>query len=207
VIRRLAWSPALLVLALSSLEACNRMADLSGPSTAPALACTGYTAQESSPYVLPYPAGSAYRVLQGNCGPFTHFPGDVFKYGYDFTMAIGTPVHATRPGRVLAVEQRFPDGNGTPGDENFVFVLHDDGSIGRYFHLTSSGAAVSEGDEVGPGQLLGFSGNTGRTNGVPHLHFDVAVCPPTNCRTLPVVFRNTRPHPTGLVQGEVYESG
>ncbi|MEZ5317805.1 MAG: M23 family metallopeptidase [Vicinamibacterales bacterium] len=186
--------------------ACGRVSHLAGPDVAPALACTGYEPQDRSPFVLPYPPGTAYLVLQGNCGPFTHWPGDVFKYGYDFTMPVGTPVHAARGGAVMAIEDRYPDGDGTPGEENFVFVRHDDGTIGRYFHLTRGGVRVTVGEAIAAGTLVGLSGNTGRTNGVPHLHFDVAVCPPTSCRTLPVVFRNTRPHPAGLVQGEVYEA-
>jgi murein DD-endopeptidase MepM/ murein hydrolase activator NlpD len=201
--RRVGARGAPLLLALATM-ACQEPLSPTGPAVAPALACSGYGRQSESPYVLPYPPGLAYRVLQGNCGPYTHWPGDVFKYGYDFHMAIATPVHAARPGIVLAIEERYPDGNGTPGRENFVFVRHADGTIARYFHLTEQGALVGAGDSVEAGALIGLSGNTGRTNGVPHLHFDVAECPPTSCRTLPLLFRNTAPHPRGLLEGESY---
>jgi len=97
-------------------------------------------------------------------------------------------------------------------EENFVFVQHEDGTVGRYFHLTHQGARVGVGDSVVQGALLGISGNTGQTAG-PHLHFDVQRCGPNlppnynalPCgQTVPVSFRNTRRHGCGLRVGERY---
>jgi murein DD-endopeptidase MepM/ murein hydrolase activator NlpD len=55
---------------------------------------------------------------------------------------------------------------------NLIFILHADGTIARYLHLQRGGAHVEVGDRVAAGDLIGFSGNTGYSQG-PHLHFDV----------------------------------
>lgn len=174
---------------------------------APPAPCGVYPAQQTSLYVLPYTAGTRFRVGQGNCSAEhrTHRPAGPFRFAYDFNMSIGTDVVAARGGTVLETEEQFVDGNRTPGQENFVLITHSDRTVGRYFHLTQYGAAVQPGETVLAGQLIGHSGDTGNSSG-PHLHFDVATCPEIGCATLPIVFRNTRPHPMGLVEGEVYEA-
>jgi murein DD-endopeptidase MepM/ murein hydrolase activator NlpD len=187
------------------VAACNAVPPMVEPTIAPALACRGYQPEASSPYQLPYPPGAAYFVTQGNCSSGGHHPGRVFKYGYDFIMDIGTPVHAARAGVVIGTEARFRDANRTPWEENYVFVRHDDGTVARYFHLTLGGVRVATGDRVVAGDLVGLSGDTGESSR-PHLHFDVVpfFCEARDCTTLPVTFHNTRPHPNGLVAGETY---
>lgn len=177
------------------------------PVAPPVAPCGVYPAQQTSPYVLPFAVGTRFRVGQGNCSAEnrTHRPDGPFRFAYDFNMAIGTDVAAARGGTVLETEERFVDGNRTPGEENFVLITHSDGTVGRYFHLTQHGAAVQPGETILAGQLIGHSGDTGNSSG-PHLHVDVATCPEIGCATLPIVFRNTRPHAMGLVEGEVYEA-
>ncbi len=142
-----------------------------------------------------------YVVGQGNCSNGSHAASAIVRHAYDFLMPIGTPVIASRTGVVLLVEERFIDGNRTPGQENFVNVRHGDGSIAAYVHLTQNGALVAVGDFVGQGDLIAMSGDTGNST-APHLHFHVQQC--SGCATVAVTFRNTRPHPNGLVQGEQY---
>lgn len=92
-----------------------------------------------------------------------------------------------------------------PLDNDYGLVEHADGTVARYYHLTKDGALVEPGDVVAQGDVIGLSGNTGNTGGLRHLHFDVATCTEVfTCPTLPVVFRNTRPHPDGLVEGDAY---
>lgn len=177
------------------------------------LDCEAFPPKDMSPYVLPYAVGDAHLVTN-TTGHYTPANAGVGLYAIDFAMPVGTPVRAARTGRVVAVRDRFPDGNGVDLEENFVFIRHADGSVARYFHLTRNGAAVSEGDQVESGELIGWSGNTGQTAG-PHLHFDVQACGPNlppdynalPCgRTLPLTFRNTRAESCGLRTGIRYES-
>jgi murein DD-endopeptidase MepM/ murein hydrolase activator NlpD len=116
-------------------------------------------------------------------------------------MPIGTPILAARSGTVLLVESRFANGTRVSGEENYINVVHADGSIAGYVHLTQAGALVRVGDTVAQGQLIGLSGDSGSSS-EPHLHFHVQAC--SGCSTVPTTFRNTRAHPRGLVAGEFY---
>ena len=171
----------------------------SAPSTS---GCVGpYPDQASSPYVLPWRVGETYRIGQGNCGPGSHAAGTAVQYAYDVLMPMATPIIASRSGRVLLVEERFPDATRIPGQENYINVTHPDGTIAGYVHLTKDGALVEVGDVVVQGQVIALSGDSGSST-EPHIHFHVQGC--EGCSTVPVTFRNTRPHPQGLVQGESY---
>lgn len=161
--------------------------------------CGGYTDWQTSPYVLPYPVGVSYPLHQPNCTLGGHH--GVYRYSYDFLMPIGAPVTAARAGVVAETLEGYVDGNN--GTENWVKVRHADGTLAAYSHLHS--VLVKVGDHVNAGDLLGLSGNTGQTGGVPHLHFHVAVCSePVNCGTLPITFRNTAANPNGLLGGHSY---
>jgi murein DD-endopeptidase MepM/ murein hydrolase activator NlpD len=178
-----------------------------GPSSPdPADLCTGYPAWPTSPYVVPYPVGTSYRVAQGNCSGGGH--SGVYRYSYDFDMPIGTSVTAARDGVVFEVRTGYLDGDLTPGHENFVKILHSDGQISAYSHLTTDGVLVKVGDVVRAGDPVGRSGNTGQTGGFRHLHFHVSTCSePVDCGTVPVTFRNVGPNPTGLIVNQVYLAG
>ncbi|MFN2397877.1 MAG: M23 family metallopeptidase [Gemmatimonadaceae bacterium] len=192
-----------LALVLATSMACS---DDSGP-TGSGEGCRGYPAQATSVYLLPFDLGRAFRVTQGNCsgGMRTHRVQGPFQYAYDFDMAKGTVVRAARGGEVIAVVEFFPDGTRRVGDENYVLIRHTDGTFGRYFHLALNGASVVHGQFVAQGDVIGFSGDSGNSTG-PHLHFDVAICADVGCLTLPIVFRNTRPHPNGLAEGQTYSA-
>lgn len=83
--------------------------------------------------------------------------------GVDIALPEGTPVRSMAPGRV-----RFA---GTQGDYgNVVWVDHGGTVLAVYAHL--SRVDVAMGQAVGPGQVLGLSGQSGNASG-PHLHFEV----------------------------------
>jgi murein DD-endopeptidase MepM/ murein hydrolase activator NlpD len=170
--------------------------------------CTGYPDQESSSYVLPWPAGGEFPVLTGNCrNDLSTHSGDR-RYAYDFRMSVGSLITAARGGTVVVVDDHNSDADHEFGHENVVFVSHDDGTLSLYFHLRQSGALVRVGQVVRQGEpvgTVGTSGSIGRDL-VPHLHFEVASQTRPTIRSLPVSFRNTRPHPSGLVEGQSYRA-
>lgn len=159
-------------------------------------------AAAQSPYVLPYPVGTAYQVYQGY-PPFNH-PREM-RYALDFLMAPRSIVVAARSGVVEAVEQGYEDDDAALGHENYVILDHGDGTFSRYAHLVKNGALVARGARLAQGEPVGLSGRTGST--LDHLHFDVTISGPTrDYPTIPVCFRNTRAHPNGLRRGEYYHA-
>jgi murein DD-endopeptidase MepM/ murein hydrolase activator NlpD len=141
-------------------------------------------------YLFPFAHGAKHRVTQGFNGAFTHFGEN--QYAVDFDLDEGTEIYAARSGLVVEVKEDSTIGgpNVRYGEHaNYVLVQHDDGSFGNYVHLRLNGALVEVGEAVTAGQLIGYSGNTGRSSG-PHLHFDVRL--PTDdgrMRSIPMRFR------------------
>lgn len=96
---------------------------------------------------------------------YTHF-----HTGIDISNALGTPVGAAAPGRViLAGSSRDAAGN-LVGYGNYVVIEHGDGYITLYGHLEK--LLVSTGQFVRRGQEIGLMGSTGWSTG-PHLHFEI----------------------------------
>ncbi len=163
----------------------------------------GYPEQTTSQYILPYMPNSKFLVGQGNCTDGSHGANTDQAYAYDFDMPIGTHVIASRAGIVTVVVDNYAENNNIPGQENYLVIQHNDGSIAGYYHLTKGGVGVEVGDIVSQGQIVGQSGNTGDSS-EPHLHFEIARC--EECETLPVSFKNTREHKDGLIEGEAYQA-
>lgn len=85
--------------------------------------------------------------------------------GLDIAAPIGRPITAAKSGRVIVAG---PSG----GYGNLVVVDHGGGLSTAYAH--QSRIAVSVGDPVTQGGLIGYVGSTGHSTG-PHLHFEVRV--------------------------------
>jgi murein DD-endopeptidase MepM/ murein hydrolase activator NlpD len=122
---------------------------------------------------LPFEEGRKVFVGQGFKGSFSH--GGEQKYAIDWTVPVGTSVHAARGGLVVAAESRYSRGGPSPdflNAVNYIVVMHEDGTSGNYLHFKKDGLAVRIGDNVSAGQLIGYSGNTGFST-EPHLHFNV----------------------------------
>jgi murein DD-endopeptidase MepM/ murein hydrolase activator NlpD len=125
-----------------------------------------------SPYILPYPVGSSYRLMQGYCYPKG---GHRNQLAYDFETPVGTQVIAARSGLVMQVRSDLPDDGKQPqpGQHNHIMIKHDDGTVAFYAHLKQNSIIVKVGDYVSQGQPIAQSGNSGNTQGLPHLHFGV----------------------------------
>ncbi len=126
-------------------------------------------------YGLPYPHGQTFTVLQAFHGTFSHRGSN--EFAVDFDCPVATPVLAARDGMVIASNAAAQGAGTTPEfldykRTNFVLVLHDDGTVGEYMHLSPSGIEVKPGQRVERGSRLGLSGNTGFSS-TPHLHFQV----------------------------------
>lgn len=162
--------------------------------------CDAYPEASTSPYVVPWPSGTSQKVDQGNCGPASHYGSS--KYAYDFSMPIGTNIVATRAGVVLEVVEDRSDGNGCSSGENHVYIIHADGTVAQYLHLTQNGSLVAVGDSVTQGQVIALSGNSGCSAG-PHLHFEVVANADSNI-SIPVTFSNVGTNKRGLQPGKTY---
>ena len=86
-----------------------------------------------------------------------------FHYGTDLAADSGDDVTAFADGYVYAA-------GSSEGYGNYLILTHEGGFSTIYAHL--SGFAVSEGEMVSRGQLIGYVGQTGKATG-PHLHFEL----------------------------------
>ncbi|WP_460459223.1 M23 family metallopeptidase [Angustibacter peucedani] len=83
--------------------------------------------------------------------------------GDDFAAPIGTRIGALSSGTVIFAGQQS-------GYGNKVEIRHWDGTVSWYAHMNS--IAVTVGQAVTPGQMIGEVGNTGHSTG-PHLHLEI----------------------------------
>lgn len=90
-------------------------------------------------------------------------PGAEAHQGLDIAVPIGRPVRAAGGGTVLQAGDQAEYGR-------FVLLDHPGGYQTMYGHL--SRIAVAIGQPVDARQVIGLSGNTGRSS-APHLHFEI----------------------------------
>jgi murein DD-endopeptidase MepM/ murein hydrolase activator NlpD len=84
-------------------------------------------------------------------------------WGNDFGTPVGTPLRAMSRGTVT-----FVGHHGNMG--NLVRITYWDGTETYYAHMSRFSA--SPGDSVMPGDVVGYTGNSGRSTG-PHLHLEI----------------------------------
>ncbi|MDO8576698.1 MAG: M23 family metallopeptidase [bacterium] len=86
--------------------------------------------------------------------------------GVDLAAPIGTPILAAAEGDVLIAKET----GWNAGYGGYVVIRHANGSQTLYAH--QSGVAVSPGQHVQQGQVIGYVGSTGKSTGA-HVHFEI----------------------------------
>ncbi|MGB8706317.1 MAG: M23 family metallopeptidase [Gillisia sp.] len=119
----------------------------------------------SIPAIQPVKNEDLRRIASGygwRSDPFTKVKK--FHYGMDFSAPRGTPVYATGDGVVARADNR------ATGFGNHIEIEHGFGYRTLYAHLYKYNVKV--GEHVKRGDLIGFVGSTGRSQGT-HLHYEV----------------------------------
>ncbi len=98
-----------------------------------------------------------YRILNRNV--------QTRHTGWDHSAPVGTPVQAIASGEVIFVGRLDIRGN-------YIFIDHGWGVYSGYAHLSQIN--VERGQTIVQGEIIGATGNTGRSSG-PHLHWEIAV--------------------------------
>jgi murein DD-endopeptidase MepM/ murein hydrolase activator NlpD len=156
--------------------------NLTGDETAPAGAPGKLlNPMPNSPRGTPFDPGGAIRRR-------AHKGIDLADFGE-------VPIFASEAGTVIDVETgcRVGDFGCGNGFGNLVFIRHTgqwEGWVTRYAHLSS--VAVSIGQTVARGQVIGRQGTTGSSTG-NHLHFETLTPSGTHVDPEPLI----RPSPTG----------
>lgn len=89
--------------------------------------------------------------------------GRRFHSGIDLAVAAGTPVRATADGAIVTA--------GWVGGYGLLVAVDHGGELEtRYAHLSQ--LTVASGELVARGDVVGYSGSTGRSTG-PHVHYEV----------------------------------
>jgi len=84
--------------------------------------------------------------------------------GIDMIADIGTPIYATGSGEVKKASKS------EKGWGIYISIVHNQHYQTNYSHLSKLN--VSEGDKVNKGDIIGYTGNTGKSTG-PHLHYEI----------------------------------
>lgn len=106
------------------------------------------------------------------------FHGRELHGGCDIPAPSGTPIKATKSGVVVISTYGSSYGN-------YVVIAHTDGSRSLYAH--QSKRAVSVGQTVSQGQVIGYVGTTGSSTG-NHLHFEIWLNSSSSSRVNPVAY-------------------
>ena len=117
---------------------------------------------DNTGFQMPIPA-----ALTSPFGAFRTFNGtlNTRHTGWDIRTTIGQPIFASAAGQVVYAGLLDIRGN-------YVVVDHGFGVYSGYAHMSQ--VHVTRGQSVTKNQVLGMTGDTGRTSG-PHFHWEMAV--------------------------------
>jgi murein DD-endopeptidase MepM/ murein hydrolase activator NlpD len=119
----------------------------------------------SVPAIQPVKNEDLSRIASGygwRTDPFTKVRK--FHQGMDFSAPRSTPVYATGNGRIERADNR------STGYGNHIRIDHGYGYTSLYAHLYKYNVRV--GQRVQRGDIIGYVGSTGRSQG-PHLHYEI----------------------------------
>ncbi|HET8855729.1 MAG TPA: M23 family metallopeptidase, partial [Salinimicrobium sp.] len=119
----------------------------------------------SIPAIMPVKNEDLRRMASGygwRTDPFTKVRK--FHYGMDFSAPRGTPVYATGDGVVVRADNR------SSGYGNHIRIDHGFGYKTLYGHLYKYN--VRDGQKVERGDIIGYVGSTGRSQG-SHVHYEI----------------------------------
>ena len=126
---------------------------------------SGQTIVSESGYAWPLPASNNVitSLFAGRIHPITGKPQH--HTGTDIRAAKNTEIYSAKSGIVITSTYNSSYGN-------YVVVSHGNGVSTLYAHMNSR--AVSVGDSVSQGQVIGYVGTTGSSTGY-HLHYEVRI--------------------------------
>lgn len=101
--------------------------------------------------------------------------------GIDFRASVGTPVKSMADGTVRGVGDTDTTCPGASFGK-WIFIEFDNGLSATYGHLSLQ--KVSAGQKVSRGEVVGYSGATGRVTG-PHLHITLYASSAASVQTVP----------------------
>lgn len=119
----------------------------------------------TSGFICPLAGKSKANITTGYHGYAGHT-------GVDFACSSGTPILASKGGKVVISNALKYASGGYRSYGEYVVISHGDGTMTLYAHMSSR--AVSQGQSVSQGETIGYVGSTGNSTG-PHLHFEVRV--------------------------------
>lgn len=144
---------AYLVAAEVESDELEKLAALTSAVAAEALwDAAGFELPLDSPLTSPF---GSFRLLNGL--------RETRHTGWDQIAPIGSPIRAIAAGRVVFADRLEIRGN-------YALIDHGLGIYSGYAHF--SDLFVAAGQSVSAGQVIGSSGNTGRSSG-PHLHWEI----------------------------------
>lgn len=118
----------------------------------------------ATPDIWPTEGGSITSYFGGRSNPFSGYGYD-YHPGIDIGNDYGAPIYAGASGQV-----EFAGWFGGYG--RYVKISHGYGYETAYGHMSS--IAVSSGEYVNKGDVIGYVGSTGYSTG-PHLHYEVII--------------------------------